>query len=213
MIGMSLLTKKWPDWRRRVPLVLITCGALLLAFVGNEYWSMYREQARLEAEWEQQNTIMPDASVPRVINDGLTRVQISKIDLDAIVVEGTSWKKLRIGPGRIIATAQPGEIGNSVITAHRDTFFRHIYALNKGDEIVIRRNGEILRFAVTGKRIVQPSDVSVLRQTKEPTLTLITCYPTYYIGPAPERLIVTAKLLDRGPNLESAAQKATSVTP
>jgi LPXTG-site transpeptidase (sortase) family protein len=210
---MSLLTHKWPDLRRRVPLLLIAVGVFLLALVGHEYWSMYREQARLEAEWEQQNAVSPDTSGPRVINDGLTRVQISKIDLDAIIVEGTSWKKLRIGPGRIIATAQPGEIGNSVITAHRDTFFRHIYELTKGDEILIRRNGELLRFAVTGKKIVQPSDLSVLRQTKEPTLTLITCYPTYYIGPAPERLIVTAKLQERGPNVESTAEKAVSVTP
>ena len=88
----------------------------------------------------------------------------------------------------------PGELGNAVITAHRDTFFRHIYELNKGDEITVLRNGQTFRFAVTGKKVVKPDDVSVLRPTPDAQLTLITCYPTYYIGPAPERLVVFSKL-------------------
>jgi sortase A len=211
---MNLLSRlQGVDWRKIAPRLLIAVGALLLAYVGNEYWAMYREQDRLESEWQRQNAEVQEPGAPRVVNDGLTRVQIPKIDLDAIVVEGTSWKKLRVGPGRIIASAQPGEPGNSVITAHRDTFFRHIYDLKRGDEILVRRNGELLKFAVTGKKIVEPTDLSVLRQTKEPTLTLITCYPTYYIGPAPERLIVTSKLVDRGPNLEAAAQKSVPSSP
>lgn len=201
------------NWRQLAPRVLIVVGVILLAYVANEYWAMYREQDRLEAEWRRQNSSASEPNSPKVVNDGLTRVQIPKIDLDAIVVEGTSWKKLRVGPGRIVATAQPGEPGNAVITAHRDTFFRHIYDLKRGDEILVRRNGELLTFSVTGKKIVDPSDLSVLRQTKEPTLTLITCYPIYYIGPAPERLIVTSKLVDRGPNLETAAQKSNPSSP
>jgi sortase A len=140
-------------------------------------------------------------------------VQIPKINVDVIVVEGTSWKSLRVGPGRIKTTAQPGDSGNAVITAHRDTFFRHIYELTPGDEILVRRNGELLTFAVTGKKIVDPTDVSVLKPTQEPTLTLITCYPIYYIGPAPERLIVTSRLVARGPNLETTAEKAAGTSP
>jgi sortase A len=93
-------------------------------------------------------------------------------------------------------TAMPGETGNAVITGHRDTFFRHIYELAKGDEIQVRRNGRVFTFVVTGQRIVQPDDVSVLKQTDDPQLTLITCYPTYYIGPAPQRLVVFSKLVD-----------------
>jgi sortase A len=202
------------DWRRYLPAVFITIGVLLLGYVGHEYWAMYHEQAELEAQWEAQNQrAAAGPASPRIVNDGLTRVQIPKIDLDAIVVEGTTWKKLRVGPGRITTSAQPGEVGNSVITAHRDTFFRHIYELKRGDEILIRRNGELLRFEVTGKKIVQPTDVSVLRRTREATLTLITCYPTYYIGPAPERLIVTSRLVERGPNLDLAASQSVPAAP
>jgi sortase A len=121
------------------------------------------------------------------------------------VVEGTSRKALRVGPGRLKNTAMPGDADNSVITAHRDTFFRHIYRLSKGDEVLVRRNGELMKFEVTGKKIVDPNDVSVLKKTKRAQLTLITCYPTYYIGPAPERLIVFSKLVERGPNVMAAA--------
>ena len=198
-------------WRRWLPLAMIVIGVALLIGVGHEYWAMYREQALLEREWEKQNGA-PSANEPKIVNDGLTRVQIPKIDVDAIVVEGTTWKKLRLGPGRIPSSAQPGEPGNAVITAHRDTFFRHIADLKMNDEILIRRNGEVLKFQVTGRKIVQPTDLSVLKQTKEPTLTLITCYPTYYIGPAPERLVVTSKLVDRTPNYGNA-QQASSGTP
>src|SRR6185503_18054571 len=84
------------------------------------------------------------------------------------------------------------------ISAHRDTFFRHIYELNKGDEILVRRNGKVFHYQVTGKKIVMPDDVAVLKQTTDPQLTLITCYPTYYIGPAPKRLVVFSKLVESG---------------
>jgi sortase A len=113
-----------------------------------------------------------------------------------MVVEGDSRKQLLVGPGHISRTPLPGELGNSVITGHRDTFFRHIFELSKGDKILVQRNGQTFHYAVTGKKIVQPEDVSVLRPTNDAELTLITCYPTYYIGPAPERLVVFSKLQD-----------------
>src|SRR5262249_13937678 len=88
--------------------------------------------------------------------------------------------------------------GNAVITAHRDTFFRHIFELEKGDEINIQRDGQVYRYEVTGKKVVAPTDLSVIRPTPDAQLTLITCYPTYYIGPAPERLVVFSKLVTPG---------------
>ena len=138
-------------------------------------------------------------------DDLLTRVVIPKISLDAIVVEGVSRKQLSEGPGHIKGTATPGEAGNAVISAHRDTFFRHIYELNKGDEILVRRNGKVFHYQVTGKKIVMPDDMAVLKQTSDPQLTLITCYPTYYIGPAPKRLVVFSKLVESGNDLGKQA--------
>ena len=115
----------------------------------------------------------------------LTRVVIPKIGMDAIVVEGTSHKALSAGPGHVEETAMPGENGNAVITAHRDTFFRHIYELNKGDQIQVRRNGRVFTYEVTDKKIVPPQDMSVINPTTDPQLTLITCYPTTILAPRP----------------------------
>jgi sortase A len=183
--------------RRSVSLLLILLGVGLLGYVASEYWGMYRSQQRLEAEWERQ-AATANAPGQAVIppEQMLTRVVVPKIGLDAIVVEGASRKELSEGPGHMKETAMPGETGNAVITAHRDTFFRHIYELVKGDRIQVRRAGRVFTYEVTGKKIVMPEDVSVIRQTPDPQLTLITCYPVYYIGPAPKRLVVSSKLID-----------------
>jgi sortase A len=183
--------------RRVVSLALVVIGVVLLGYVAGEYWGMYRSQKNLEAEWQRQaaTAIVPghaDLSPEQM----LTRLEIPKIQMDAIVVEGASRRDLSEGPGHMKETAQPGETGNMVITAHRDTFFRHIYELNKGDQIQVRRSGRTFTYEVTGKRIVMPEDVSVIRPTTNPQLTLITCYPTYYIGPAPKRLVVFSRLIE-----------------
>lgn len=178
-------------------MALIIIGIALLGYVGSQYWEMYRSQKNLEAEWERQATGINNPGQASISSDQmLTRLVISKINMDAIVVEGASRKELSDGPGHMTETATPGEIGNAVITGHRDTFFRHIYELTKGDHIEVRRNGHVFTYQVTGKRIVEPEDVSVIKPTKDPQLTLITCYPTYYIGPAPQRLVVFSKLVD-----------------
>lgn len=191
--------------RRHLSSVFVIAGLLLLGYVGGEYGQMYWQQRQLQHQWEaQQNrTVAPheqNVSTDTNPDDGLTRLTIPKIDLAAVVVEGTSHKSLLLGPGHMEETPAPGETGNSVISAHRDTFFRHIYELRKGDEVVVQRNGKTYRYAVTGKKIVQPDDMSVVGPSKDKRLTLITCYPTYYIGPAPERLVVTSKLVDGQPD-------------
>jgi sortase A len=183
--------------RRVLSWSLIAIGIVLLGYVGGQYWQMYRSQKNLEAEWQRQTaTVSVPGHADISADQMLTRLVIPKIDMDAIVIEGASRRELSEGPGHMKQTAQPGETGNSVITAHRDTFFRHIYELNKGDHIQVRRSGRTFTYAVTGKRIVKPEDVSVIKPTNDPQLTLITCYPTYYIGPAPERLVVFSRLVE-----------------
>lgn len=177
---------------------LVGAGLALLIYVSIQYGTMYREQRRLAEEWQQQQNQAAQANTEPV-SDGLTRLLIPRIHLDAVVVEGTSRHQLLVGPGHIVDTAAPGDAGNDVITGHRDTFFRHIFELNRGDVVELRRNGATYQYEVTGKRVVDPSDVSVIQPTKDPQLTLITCYPTYYIGPAPERLVVTSHLLNTAP--------------
>ncbi|HYX53721.1 MAG TPA: class D sortase [Candidatus Limnocylindrales bacterium] len=183
--------------RSAIALALILVGLVLLGYVSSEYWGMFHRQKQLAQQWEQQAA---QANVPRHAQlspeDMLTRVIIPKIHLDAIVVEGASRKDLSEGPGHMRETAMPGQPGNAVITGHRDTFFRHIYELNRGDEITVRRAGQTYKYEVTSKKIVMPDDLSVIRQTNDPQLTLITCYPTYYIGPAPKRLVVFSRLVE-----------------
>jgi len=196
--------------RRWWPTTLLLVGALLLVYVTFQYGSMFVRQRQLSAEWEKQNA--PSAATPPKAQDPreqMTRLSIPSVDLDAIVVEGTTSRQLAIAPGHMTDTAAPGENGNSVITAHRDTFFRHIYELNKGDQILVRRGGKSFQYLVERKFVVKPSDVSVLRPTNDARLTLVTCYPTYYVGPAPERLVVTAKLAGPADATASAAPAHT----
>lgn len=190
-----------------VPTALVAAGAVLLIYVGAQYGTMYHQQRDLARRWQEEQAIQqsgPQKASLHATDSGLIRLSIPKIDLDDIVVEGTSHKQLLIGPGHMVETAMPGQNGNSVITGHRDTFFRHIYELDKGDIILVRRKGEVYRYEVTGKRVVQPDDISVIHPTSDARLTLITCYPTYFIGPAPERLVVFSKLVDHAPDSQAA---------
>jgi sortase A len=183
--------------RRIVSLGLIVFGILLLGYVGGEYWKMYLSQKNLEAQWEDQAAALNASNhLPLAPEQMLTRLLVPRIGIDAIVVEGASRKELSEGPGHMKQTAQPGETGNAVITGHRDTFFRHIYELTKGDHIQVQRNGRTFVYEVTSRKIVMPEDVSVIDPTKDPELTLITCYPTYYIGPATRRRVVFSKLVE-----------------
>jgi LPXTG-site transpeptidase (sortase) family protein len=174
--------------------LLVIAGLGLLTYVLIEYGSMYAGQKQLQHRWAQQNSLSPAAAPAAPADNGLTRLSIPRIALDAVIVEGISYRKLAVAPGHIPGTPAPGELGNSVISAHRDTFFRHIYELKKGDDVIVRRSGKTFTFTVTGKKITDPDDVSVMKPTQDAQLTLITCYPTYYIGPAPERLVIFAKL-------------------
>jgi sortase A len=200
--------------RSVLPLVLMVIGAAVVLYVGVQYAQMYLEQRSLAREWERQQTtsVQPQPSQSAVVN-GLTRLSIPRISLDAIVVEGATRHDLLLGPGHITGTAEPGELGNVVITGHRDTFFRHVHELGKGDVVLVQRNGKTYRYEVTAKKIVDPEDVSVIRPSKDNRLTLITCYPTYYIGPAPDRLVVFTKMVDQTGNsgLVKTAQAASPV--
>ena len=184
---------------RRVPLkqlwpsLLIVGGVALLIYVVSQYATMYAAQRHLTEEWQQQNLPLP--AQPAGMVTTLTRLTIPNIKLDAVVVEGVNRKDLLMGPGHMPDTPEPGQDGNAVISAHRDTFFRHIHELKPGDYILVQRAGRQFRYEVTGKKIVKPDDVSVIKPTQDAELTLLTCYPTYYIGPAPERLVVFSKLV------------------
>ena len=108
---------------------------------------------------------------------------------------------LRGSVGHVPGSALPGEAGNSAFAAHRDTFFRPLKGVQKGDEIAVTTKDGEFRYVVSATRVVEPSDVSVLRASNEPTLTLVTCYPFDFVGSAPSRFIVTARLVRQKPRV------------
>jgi sortase A len=119
-------------------------------------------------------------------------LSIPRLNAKTPLVEGTTEASLRLGPGHLQGTSLPGEPGNSVVAAHRDTHFRVLKDVEVGDKLVIERKSTKVFYAVTSVRIVDPTDVSVLKNTGGSMMTLITCYPFHFIGPAPKRLVVQA---------------------
>ena len=124
----------------------------------------------------------------------LAVLSIPKLRLDVPVFEGTGELTLNRGAGRIVGTARPGEEGNMGIAAHRDGFFRGLKDIQVGDRIELATLRKSFVYTVDNVMIVKPSDVSVLRARHQPSLTLVTCYPFYFVGDAPQRYIVQASL-------------------
>ncbi|HDQ71779.1 MAG TPA: sortase [Chloroflexi bacterium] len=122
------------------------------------------------------------------------RIQIPTIGVDAPVLEGDDWETLKEGAGHYVGSVNPGERGNCVISAHNDIFgeiFRDLPELDLGDEIFVHTQRQVYRYVVTQKRIVKPTEVSVMDPTSQPVLTLISCYP---YGINTHRIVVIAEL-------------------
>lgn len=122
----------------------------------------------------------------------LALLRMPRLKIDVPVLEGTDDLTLNRGAGWIEGTARPGEPGNVALSAHRDGFFRALKDVAAGDELVLETPRETTRYAVAWTKIVDPDDVSVLDETDGPAVTLVTCYPFYFVGSAPQRLIVRA---------------------
>lgn len=131
-----------------------------------------------------------------IADGGLIGVlEIPRLGLSSVVDEGVDRKTLLVAVGHVPGTAFPGNRGNVALAGHRDTFFRELGQLHTGDDISLMTLQGAYRYRVESTRIVDPSAREVLDSSAagESTLTLITCYPFHYIGPAPRRFIVVAK--------------------
>jgi sortase A len=121
----------------------------------------------------------------------VARLQIAKIGLDEIVLEGIDDEAMNGGPGHYPGSPLPGAKGNSIISAHRDRHFRHLGELAVGDTLVTQSGTLTTRWVIV-KRQVVGKERPVLFPAKTATLTLTTCWPIRYFGTAPDRLILTA---------------------
>lgn len=119
---------------------------------------------------------------------------IPALQLEVPVYPGTSETHLSIGAGHIEGTAALASGGNAGVAAHRDGFFRKLKDIAIDDDVLVEVGDRTLRYRVADLRIVSPADTYVLAPTAVPTLTLVTCYPFYFLGAAPERFVVRAEL-------------------
>jgi len=131
-------------------------------------------------------------SIARTGGTLLGKIEISTIGLATMILEGTDARTLRRAVGHIPGTPLPGQRGNVVITGHRDTFFRPLLNIRKNDEIRLTTLSGSYRYLVDSIKVVEPEDTEVLDNSDDALLTLVTCYPFYFVGPAPKRFIVRA---------------------
>jgi sortase A len=196
---------------RGLLLVAILClGAWAWAWLEAKYTqardSQILDEARSNAttaaapaqETDRLDTFQPASIQPeppqRQLAEGslFGRISIPRLDVSTIVLEGVDAATLRRGAGHIPETAISGDRGNVGIAAHRDSFFRALKDVRKNDIVRLETLEGTYRYRVDWTRIVTPEETAVLNATADPELTLVTCYPFYYVGSAPNRFIVRA---------------------
>lgn len=219
--GSSL--KIGSDTSRRLERCLLVAGAILLAVYGSALlhrvissrialWQFEKDQT--VAVWNDSSTPTESKDSGRVdfslwaekriqayrhslvskTNTPMAVLRIKKLGIEAPVFDGTDDLTLNRGVGRIIGSARPGMLGNIGIAGHRDGFFRGLKDISVGDDVDLTTTKEEAIYIVDQIEIVSPTDVSVLRSRDAPSLTLVTCYPFYFVGDAPNRFIVHASL-------------------
>jgi len=186
--------------------ILFAGGAAILAYCGfvlvDTWMFQNRERHRLErllAERQEANggahkgASLAENPPPAVIDGLIGRIEIPRLGLSAIVMEGTDKITLRRAVGHITGTALPGQPGNVGVAGHRDTFFRPLRNIRRNDTITLTTLLGEYRYRVVSTKIVDPHDVAVLDPSGNEVLTLVTCYPFYFVGSAPSRFIVRAE--------------------
>jgi sortase A len=195
----GIFAKRGQRFIRWTRLVLLMVGVLALSYVGLTLLDarIYQENAELTLEEQIQAQETHETAPPKLTTkegDILGRIEIPKIGLSVVVLEGTTSQTLQHGVGHIKGTALPGEPGNVGIAGHRDTYFRGLKDIRANDEIQIETIAGITRYEVDWIQITVPSDVAIVSSATDSALTLVTCYPFHYVGAAPERYVVHAHM-------------------
>ncbi len=187
--------------------LLIAGGALFLFLGARDLVDSRLGQTEAQRDFQLTSPVKPSPfnespsapasaspAAPPQLGDAIAKLSIPSLETNLYVVEGDGSRELRRGPGHVKGSAMPGEDGNCLIAGHRDTHFRILKDIRKGDEILLQtRTGEY-RYRVETTQIVSPKNTASLRPTSDAQLHLITCYPFYYVGSAPKRFIVEAQL-------------------
>jgi sortase A len=159
----------------------------------------FRAQGGAAALWDAQRIQAYERSLRVGFVPPLAVLRVPGVGIEAPVLGGTSDAAMNRGVGHIEGSALPGEDGNVGIAGHRDGFFRALKDVKVGELVELERKSgagmERDEYKVERISVVDPSDVSVVAATKDATLTLVTCYPFYFVGTAPKRFVVKARLI------------------
>ena len=151
-------------------------------------------QAVDSSQWSEKRIKAYKQSLAVPVDAPIAVLTIRKISLEVPVFDGTDELVLNRGVGRIIGTSKPGKGGNIGIAGHRDGFFRGLKDIQPGDRIELATLDSTIVYVVDSIKIVLPEDISVLESRERPSITLVTCYPFYFVGNAPKRYIVHASI-------------------
>ena len=192
----SVLYQAYQDWAFDQTLRGLTPSAG--GFVNDEtHWLWAgRSESAPKAESTPGSLPTPSESpseAPPAMRSVIGRLEIPRLNLSVMVREGADEGTLSRAVGHIPGTALPGKMGNVGLAGHRDTFFRALRNIREDDAIEFETTHGAYRYVVKSTKIVTPRDVSVLAASGGENLTLVTCYPFYYVGPAPDRFIVRAE--------------------
>ena len=185
--------------RRRLGGWCVAVGALLIVVSALQYLRGAVAQRQARAGWAELDsagtrlTLVDYAARPGM---PVARLRIPAIGLDEIVVEGVGARELNAGPGHFPGSVLPGDGGNAIISAHRDLHFHRLDELGPGDTIVTETVDHTVKWRVAERRVV-PKDAPALFLSPTTELTLTTCWPVRYIGPAPDRLILDAEPVEK----------------
>jgi sortase A len=179
-------------WSGHAARVLLAAGLLALGYAAYVVADAKAFQAIEQQRFEHARG-GATAAPPLVDGGSIGEIQIPRLGLRAIVVQGDSAAILQRAVGHLDDTALPGESGNVVLAGHRDTFFRPLKQVHAGDAITLKTRDGDFEYLVESTAVVRPSDIRVLQPTGGRTLTLITCFPFSYLGSAPDRFIVRAR--------------------
>jgi sortase A len=209
--------------RRFVSFALIAGGLALLFLGARDVLESRAGQAEAQREFDSIESAKPSPFPARSravtglrprpmpqLGDSVAKLIIPRLATELYVVEGDGARELRRGPGHIAGTPMPGQDGNCIIAGHRDTHFRVLKDIRKGDAIVLETGAGQYTYRVSGTQVVSPSNTASLKPTRDAELHLITCYPFYYLGSAPERFVVQARL-EGGSQLDAAQARGSAL--
>jgi sortase A len=208
------------NWRHRLERLLLLAGVSFLSLYAvariqnvlssraelKQFWQDRREanagawpdmrqykdpDVRL---WSQNRVVAYQAAIRAAAPPPLAVLRIASIHLEVPVLEGTDDFTLNRAVGHIPGTPEPGQSGNVGIAGHRDGFFRVLKDIHQGDSIELITMNQDISYLADELLVVSPQDVSVLQPRPKASLTLVTCYPFYFVGSAPQRFIVHASI-------------------